>query len=289
MIGMGEEEKAPTPTASSWVSRPGDPFQYRRTKDGTYEARKGGRVVNRFQNAPEWLEKKVGTARPAKPKPKEDQSLLGALLENVTDAAKSSGEYVENRITSNLTGDAKGLFMLAQYALAGRDGVIDEDNYGKAELQAMGEGIARALAQGQTHVDYEQWNAMGASSDYGTTKQRGKKFENESALRSMPITIGGANFHMNDDGSATLTDRYEVDFTPEEAWRLANQAYEKGDYAGAFSRLLQAGVNPARNLINAGEGEETTITQPSAGHQGVPLTKDYRPVEVRIPAKYIQR
>jgi murein DD-endopeptidase MepM/ murein hydrolase activator NlpD len=289
MIGMGEEEKAPTSKASSWVTRPGDPFEYRQAADGMYEARRGGRVVNRFQNAPGWLKKKVGTAAPASPKPKKNQSLLGALLENVTDAAKSSGEYVENRITSNLTGDPKGLFMLFQYALAGRDGVIDEGNYGEAELRAMGEGIARALAQGQTHVDYEQWNAMGARSDYGTTKQRGKKFEDESALHSMMTTIGGANFHMNDDGSATLTDKYEVDFTPAEAWKLAKQAYGKGDYAGAFSRLLQAGVNPARSFINAGEGEETTRTQPSAGHQGVPLTKDYRPVEVRIPAKYIQR
>jgi len=62
MVGMGEEEKAPTSKASSWVTRPGDPFEYRQAADGMYEARRGGRVVNRFQNAPGWLKKKVEAA-----------------------------------------------------------------------------------------------------------------------------------------------------------------------------------------------------------------------------------
>lgn len=47
-------------TASEWVTRPGDPYEYRKTPDGRYAARDGdGRVVSQFDNAPKWLKKKT--------------------------------------------------------------------------------------------------------------------------------------------------------------------------------------------------------------------------------------
>jgi hypothetical protein len=42
-FGVAGKEKKKAPTASSWVSRPGDPYQYRRGPDGSVQARRGAK------------------------------------------------------------------------------------------------------------------------------------------------------------------------------------------------------------------------------------------------------
>lgn len=78
---------------------------------------------------------------------------------------------------------------------------------------SSGDSFGRAIQVRPEATRFDQ--RRGAKGSVPTGRREGQPSWNS------PLTC------MNEDGSATLTDKYEVDFTPEEAWRLSQQAYRK--------------------------------------------------------------
>lgn len=99
---MGGDEPQP----SGWVTRNGDPYEYRRLPDGTYQARRNGetQVANTFNDAPKWLERRVDAAEATATTPqKEDQG--NAILQTI--GAMASAQGGRNRLAATMA--QKGL------------------------------------------------------------------------------------------------------------------------------------------------------------------------------------